>query len=73
MQNPWADRWEQNYQDGVDHLNDAAIRSEAQEARGVEMHPCTNEACTEYNTLAAYYRPGVGGWWCGTCGEYSMV
>jgi hypothetical protein len=72
LNNPWADRWENTYQDG-DRMNDALIRMEAQEARQQPAHPCTNEDCEDYEKDTAYYRPGVGGWWCSTCGEYSLV
>ena len=52
--NPWSDRWEDmaiNSEDG------AMMRLEAQEGRFMPTRTCTEGH-------VAYYRVGVGGYWC---------
>ena len=65
MSNNWADRWRQFKTNGYDDAEDAAIEREAQEAEQMPTYPCEEEDCDG----TAYYRPGVGGWWCTTCNE----
>ena len=64
MTNPYASRWT-TFADGHDRHEDTMIRYEAAEAEAMPTQDCTEDDCTG----TAYYRPGVGGWWCGTCGE----
>jgi len=66
MSNYWADRWRQfkTYHPD-DELEDEALEREAIEAENMETYPCEEEGCNG----TAHYRPGVGGWWCTTCGE----
>lgn len=68
LNNPWADRWD-GYQDGYDRYEDAAIRRESQDAREMPTQDCIEDGCSG----TCYYRPGVGGWWCGTCGELARI
>lgn len=54
QENPWADRWE-SMATGSD--DPAMMRWEADEARAHDT-----QVCPEGHV--AFYRPGVGGWWC---------
>ena len=65
MQNPYASRWT-TFADGSDKHEDRMIRYEAAEAEAMDTQDCNQkDGCDG----TCYYRPGVGGWWCGKCGE----
>ena len=63
--NPWADRWERIANEhtlpGIHgDYEKMAMTREANEARDEDTFTCTKDGCE----LTAFYRPGVGGWWC---------
>ena len=53
-ENPWSDRWETMAHDSADAV---MMKLEAEEGRLMPTRICTEGH-------VAYYRVGVGGWWC---------
>jgi hypothetical protein len=66
-QNPWSSRW-RTFKDGHDPHEDALLEMEARDAERMPVYECEVEGCGG----TTHYRPGVGGWWCDTCGELGV-
>lgn len=64
MANRWTNRW-RNLHQGDSKAERGLAEIECAQAEAQDTRSCLKPGCGG----TGHYRPGVGGWWCNTCGD----